>query len=224
MVMRALCLPDTWLGLISELLIPPTQLAFWDDSTSLEDREVAQRIAEDIVGTYQHECECPPYENPDSEYTEDVWDFADQDHDFEVTPGSHGVYQYGHWESEKYEGGDGYWYSELGIEKAFTETWPISVKAYCELNCYSGPMLTFPKLSFGLYGTEASPVAYMLQEFNAGNWSLATYRPLLQVQAYRSVKADVITVFWQAVATSEAIIDLAYCVLKKIEFNHDLPV
>lgn len=62
-VTRAICLPDTWLGLVSELLIPPTQLSFWDDSTSLEDREVAQRQAESIVGKFlSSECVCGLYE------------------------------------------------------------------------------------------------------------------------------------------------------------------
>lgn len=216
-------MPDGWQSLVSDLLVPPTELSFWDDTTTLEDREVAQRQACKILGEYQSdECACIG-NNGASTYTEAVWDFADQDHDFVVTPGYHGVYQYGHWESEKYQGEDDYWYSELGIERLLPEAWPYSVKAYCDLNCFSGPMLTFPKFSFGLYGTEASPVAYSLQEFNAGYWSSPTYRPLLQVQSYRSVKADVLTFYWQAVATSEAIIDLAYCVLKKVEYNYELP-
>jgi len=226
-VKRALCLPDTWLGLVSHLLTAPTDLSFWDDVTSLEDREVAQRVASEIVGTFQSdECVCADYENGPSTFTQTVWDFSIADY-FSVHAGGHGSYNSGggYWESEKYQDGlTSYWHSELWIEKAISPTvWPLTLKAYTALNCSSGPMLTFPTLSMILRSSEADPVGAWFTEFNAGYWAQASFRPLIQCQAYRSIKINLIEFRWHAVAISESIIDLATCQLDRMDFDYDLP-
>jgi len=225
-VVRAVCLSDTWLGLVSELLIPPTELSFWDDQATLEDREVAQRTAFDIIGTFQSdECVCPTYENGPSTFTQVVWDFGAAPHGFSVVDGSYGVYQNGVWESQKYQNQlTGFWHSELRIQKTLSPpVWPFVLKGYCALLCSSGPMLTFPSLTMILRSDEADPAIAFRSEFSAGYWEQATFRPTLQTQSYRSVKANLVEFGWTAVAASEAIIDSTLCSLSKLEFDYDLP-
>jgi len=225
-VVRAICLPSTWLGLTSNLLLPPTELSFWDDQATLEDREAAQRTAFDIVGAFQSdECLCPTYETGAGTAEQDVWDFGASSHGFSVVSGGHGSYAGGAWVSGKYQDVlTEYWHSELWIEKPISPTvWPKTLKAYTALACSSGPTLTFPTLQMILRSNEADPVGSWFTEFNAGYWTQATFRPLIQCQSYRSIKINLIEFRWHAVANSEAVIDLATCSLSRMDFDYELP-
>jgi len=226
-IQLAICLPDTWAGLVSNLLVPPTELSFWDNLATLEDREVAQRQAHKMLGLFQSdECICAEYENGPSTFTQTVWDFGTADY-FDVHAEGHGNYNSGggYWESVKYQDTlTGYWHSELWIEKAISPTvWPLTLKAYTALNCSSGPMLTFPTLSMILRSDEADPVGAWFTEFNAGYWAQASFRPLIQCQAYRSIKINLIEFRWHALAASESVINLATCQLSRMDFDYDLP-
>lgn len=216
--------PASWRGLISENLYQLCAEDFWDRRAAPEDIDIATQAAHNVVACWLGpDCEPIPYENSPvtgSDTTE--YDFAGGDGGWFVEGNNNGVYQYGHWESSKYFDGS-YWHSNLEVNcyVPHDEIWPYRIKLYTELNCFSGPMLTFPNLRIYFWGYEVDPVAVWKTEFNAGFWSQASFRPEMIIQNYRSVKSNMVTVFWHAVAASEEVINSAYCVLTKVELQYD---
>lgn len=88
-VTRAICFPASWAGLLSDLLLPPTEIDFWDRFANEEDRDSATQIASVIVHDFlSDECQCVQAGETDTI----TWDFETTDGGFE-TPGSgYGTY------------------------------------------------------------------------------------------------------------------------------------
>lgn len=85
-----ICLPDGWQSLISELLMFPTALEFWDNLATLEDRTAASKTAHAIVHDFQSEdCTCEP-ECPSGNYY--AFDFESSDGGWYVPDGGYGEY------------------------------------------------------------------------------------------------------------------------------------
>lgn len=120
-IRRALCFPDTWAGLISEQLKSSTALEFWDDLATLADREGAQKIAENILGTFlSSECEC---EDPCPSGNYYAFDFEQSDGGWSVPSGGHGEYVSGAgWRSVEVEVA-GQVYNKLDIAIADFDAW-----------------------------------------------------------------------------------------------------
>lgn len=115
-VVVPVCMPDGWQSLISNLLTFPTALEFWDNLTTLEDREVAQRTACDIVGTFNsEECVCDG-DCPSGNYY--AFDFEQSDGGWAVPSGGYGEYVSSTgWRSEEVEiGGQTYQKLQITIE------------------------------------------------------------------------------------------------------------
>lgn len=127
---RAICLPDTWLGLVSNLLTLPTELSFWDDSATLEDREAVQQIAATIVGTFQSEdCQCGM---PPGDYTQGYWDFTQSDGGWSPLGSNYGTYDDGAWHADIVQINANRWDARLAIEYEFgSPVVPREMKAVC---------------------------------------------------------------------------------------------
>jgi len=109
LVVRAICAPDTWLSLVSELLFQATPFTFWDNLATLEDVEDARKIAADIVGSFNSEdCSCEDGNCPGGNYY--AFDFEQSEGGWSVPSGGYSVYDSGTgWKSEEVEiGGQTY--------------------------------------------------------------------------------------------------------------------
>lgn len=84
-VVHALCFPDTWAGLLSELFLPPTDPDFWELAASDADKDAATQVAHQIVHDFLSvDCvcgSCPPL----GAFHEDVFDFRNDPYGWFVT-------------------------------------------------------------------------------------------------------------------------------------------
>lgn len=101
-----LCYPDTWAGLISELLTPPLTEAYWDNTADDVDIQAARKIAATILGTFlSEECECEG-ECPSGNYY--AFDFEQSEGGWSVPSGGYGEYVSSTgWRTEVVDLGDG---------------------------------------------------------------------------------------------------------------------
>lgn len=130
LVTRAICLPDTWAGLISESLVPQTDEGFWDNQATLADREAATKIASEIVGSFlSPDCECNP---PPGTYHRDSWDFTVSDGGWEAVGPGYGTYGDGKWNGDVVQLGANDWMIRLQIRKQYSpDVVPREMKATC---------------------------------------------------------------------------------------------
>lgn len=221
-IILAICLPDTWAGMISNLLVPPTELPFWDDSASLSDREAAQRQAATIVGQFHSdECacadNCDPY--PPSNH-EQVFDFTADPYGWVPNPDlcqqTDGVGM----ESIKFYNPFGYWTKAVEISFTFPSPYGMPTQIYVQGNGSTiqyptnGPQ-TFPYSEIYLWATDGSyPImqartTYGLSGLPVPLW--ATWEGLP-----RTLASSVVIVYHAGNYLVEQTADQAYAVIEQV--------
>lgn len=162
-VVVPLCLPDGWQSLISELLTFPTRFEFWDNLATLEDVEVAQRTACDIVGTFNSaECACEP-ECPSGNYYS--FDFESSDGGWYVPTGGYGEYVSSTgWRTEVVTLGDGE-HAKLNIAIDDFDSYITVIETLNAVLKLSGAGDTIPvKINMTAYSSELGTVINSLTD------------------------------------------------------------
>lgn len=130
-VQIALCLPDTWIGLVSQLLHAPTQESFWDRFETLTNIEAACKEAANIVGVFHSdECLCNPDGGDD---TTDTWDFTASYGGWEAVDTGYGSYYDDAWHADIVQINANRWDARLQI---FTTYDPLVIPLDAQAICY----------------------------------------------------------------------------------------
>lgn len=142
-VIIAVCLPDTWIQVVQELLVQPVSPSFWDVGATDAEIETATQVAQDIVhDVMSSDCQCTA---PAGTYTETSWDFTISEQGWVPgLPSGHGYWQDGAWHASVFQVNANRWDMRLQIRKSYASAVrPRDLRATCyvqdEATTHIGP-------------------------------------------------------------------------------------